>query len=258
MDANWLEVDGPLVTDFTVQGELAGKKAAIAISDNAHVKNIRIGTGAKLSGDIESSWVYDDEKITTIIDGKVVQDTEMFRDWFVDQELTTRLSFEGTGLAYDGNITGVENMRLFISGDLAYGGTAQVLSATVEKRGSLFGGTYDLVPDGAVHNESPALGYSFPYIGSEYSSPKILTIKKELKNVGLFTNHGTIGAASKDTALQITGDLLSDGTLQAYAGGTGGYIDVSGKADINGSTLAAEGMLPGDTVTVLTAGVQRS
>ena len=78
-------------------------------------------------------------------------------------------------------------------------------------------------------------------------------IEKELKNVGLFTNHGTIGAASKDTVMKITGDLLSDGTLQAYAGGAGGYIDVTGKADINGSTLAAEGMLPGDTFTVLAA-----
>lgn len=89
------------------------------------------------------------------------------------------------------------------------------------------------------------MGYTLPY--------SIMGNAKELKNVGLFTNHGTIGAASKDTTMKITGNLVSDGTLQAYAGGTGGYIDVSGKADINGSTLAAKGMLPGDTVTVLTA-----
>ncbi len=255
-DANLLDVDGPLVTDFTVQGELAGQKAAIAISDNAYVKNIHIGMGAKLSGDIVSRWVYDDEKITKFVDGTEMWDLVMFRQYYGDDELTTRLSFEGTGLAYDGNITGVENMRLFVSGDLAYGGTAQVLSATVEKGGSLFGGSYNLIPDGAVRNESPAVGYSFPYIGLEYSYPNIFMIEKELKNVGLFTNHGTIGAASKDTVMKITGDLLSDGTLKAYAGGTGGFIDVSGKADINGSDVKVANWgdaLPGDSIKVVKA-----
>ena len=247
LNADLMDIDGPLVTDFTVQGELAGQKAAIEISDNAYVKNIHIGTGAKLSGDIISRWVYDDEKITRVIDGKVVQDTAMWRMYYGGGEMTTRLAFEGTGLTYDGNITGTENMRLFVSGDLVYGGTAQVLSATVEKGGSLFGGTHNLIPDDAVRNEPPAMGYSFPYIFGR---------KKELQNVGLFTNHGTIGAASKDTTMKITGDLVSDGTLQAYAGGTGGYIDVSGRADINGSDVKVANWgdaLPGESITVVKA-----
>ena len=246
--ADLLEVDGPLVTDFTVQGELTGKKAAIAISDNAYVKNIHIGTGAKLSGDIVSRWVYDDEKIMKVVDGKVVQDLAMYRQYFGDDELTTRLSFEGTGLAYEGNITGAENMRLFVSGDLAYGGTAKVLSATVETGGNLFGGTYDLVPEKAVQNAAPAMGYALPYT--------IMGSAKELQNVGLFTNHGTIGAASKDTKMKIVGDLVSDGMLQGYAGGTGGYIDVSGKADINGSDVKVANWgdaLPGDSIKVVKA-----
>ena len=248
LNAALLELDGPLVTDFTVQGELSGKKAAIAISDNAYVKNIRIGTGAKLSGGIVSRWVYDDDKITTVIDGTEMKDPAMRREYYGDDELTTRLSFEGTGLAYDGNITGVENMRLFVSGDLAYGGTAKVLSATVEKGGSLFGGAYNLIPDGAVQNAAPAMGYALPNT--------IMGNAKELKNVGLFTNHGTIGAASKDTTMQITGDLVSDGTLQAYAGGTGGYIDVSGKADISGSDVTVANWsdaLPDESITVVKA-----
>ena len=247
LNAVLFDVKGPLVTDFTVQGELAGQKAAIAISDNAYVKNIRIGTGAKISGDIVSRWVYDDDKITQVIDGTRMHDPAMFRQCKRGTDLTTRLAFEGTGLSYDGNITGVENMRLFVSGDLVYGGTAQVLSATVEKGGSLFGGTYHLVPDGAVHNESPALGYSFPYMFESM---------QELKNVGLFTNHGTIGAASKDATMKIFGDLLSDGTLQAYAGGAGGYIDVSGKADINGSDVTVANWneaLPGESIKVVKA-----
>ena len=248
LDSDWVETDGPLATDFTVQGELSGKKAAIAISDNAFVKNIHIGTGAKLSGDIISRWVYDDDKITTVIYGEVLPDPAMQRQYDGNDELTTRLSFEGTGLVYNGNITGADNMRLNVSGSLAYGGTARVLSAMVEKGGSLFGGTYDLIPDGAVCNASSAVGYSLPY--------KLNGNSKELQNVGLFTNHGTFGACAKDATLRIHGDLLSDGTLLAWAGGSAGHIAVSGRAKIDGSDVQVANwseVLPDETVTVLTA-----
>ena len=195
-----------------------------------------------------SRWVYDDDKITTVIYGEVLPDPAMQRQYDGNDELTTRLSFEGAGLTYNGNITGADNMRLNVSGGLLYGGTAKVLSAAVEKGGSLLGGTYDLIPDGAVRNASPAVGYSLPY--------KINGSSKELQNVGLFTNHGTIGAATKDTTLRINGDLLSDGTLLAWAGGGAGHIAVSGRANIDGSDVQVANwgdVLPDEKVTVLTA-----
>ncbi len=248
LDSDWVETDGPLATDFTVRGELSGKKAAIAISDNAFVKNIHIGTGAKLSGDIVSRWVYDDDKITTVINGETLPDPGMARQYDGNDELTTRLSFEGTGLTYNGNITGADNMRLNVSGGLLYGGTAKVLSAAVEKGGSLFGGTYDLIPGGAVRDASSAVGYSLPY--------KLNGNPKELQSVGLFTNHGTISAAMKNTKLRINGDLLSDGTLLAWAGGSAGHIAVSGRANIEGSDVQVANwndVLPDEKITVLTA-----
>ena len=248
LDSDWVETDGPLATDFTVRGELSGKKAAIAISDNAFVKNIHIGTGAKLSGDIVSRWVYDDDKITTVINGETLPDPGMARQYDGNDELTTRLSFEGTGLTYNGNITGADNMRLNVSGGLVYGGTAKVLSATVEKGGSLFGGTYDLIPGGAVRDASSAVGYSLPY--------KLNGNPKELQNVGMFTNHGTIGATDKNSSLRIHGDLLSDGTLLAWAGGSAGHIAVSGRANIEGSDVQVANwndVLPDEKITVLTA-----
>lgn len=45
-----------LVENFNVEGTLEGKKAAIYISDNAHVKNINILRGAQINGDIISKW----------------------------------------------------------------------------------------------------------------------------------------------------------------------------------------------------------
>ncbi len=177
----------------------------------------------------------------------------MARQYEGDEELTTRLSFEGTGLTYNGNITGADNMRLNVSGSLVYGGTAKVLSATLEKGGSLFGGTYDLIPGGAVRDASSAVGYSLPY--------KLNGNPKELQNVGLFTNHGTIGATDKNSSLRIHGDLLSDGTLLAWAGGSAGHIAVSGRANIDGSDVQVANwseVLPDETVTVLTASIENN
>ena len=45
-----------LVSDFNVSGTLEGEKAAIYISDNAHVKNINLKDGAVINGDIISEW----------------------------------------------------------------------------------------------------------------------------------------------------------------------------------------------------------
>ena len=45
-----------LVSIFNVNGTLEGSKAAIYISDNAHVENININNGAHIEGDIISEW----------------------------------------------------------------------------------------------------------------------------------------------------------------------------------------------------------
>ena len=50
------ETRDALVDEFNVAGTLEGKKAAIYISDNAHVKNINILEGAQIKGDIISEW----------------------------------------------------------------------------------------------------------------------------------------------------------------------------------------------------------
>ncbi|MBR6625565.1 MAG: autotransporter outer membrane beta-barrel domain-containing protein, partial [Mailhella sp.] len=49
-------LEGPLVDSFDVSGRLAGKRAAIYISENAHVGQINILNGARIEGDIISEW----------------------------------------------------------------------------------------------------------------------------------------------------------------------------------------------------------
>ncbi len=139
-DASSVDVNGPLVSEFTVRGELAGSDAAIRIGSGAFVRKIRIGEGASVSGDIVSDWIYDDRKLEKTLG--FAYGFDMHRQYAGSGELVTDLSFEGSGLSYDGDITGQDNMRLDVSGSLAYAGTASVLSATVRKGAVLSGGTY--------------------------------------------------------------------------------------------------------------------
>ena len=235
--ASKVGLNGPLAREFSVSGALAGKKAAIHMGEGSYVESIRIGDGASISGPIISEWLYSDEQLRKA--KGIVYGLPLARQYTGSGELTTRLSFEGKGLSYGGDISGQENMRLAVSGSLLYSGTAKVLSASVEKGGALFGGTYVLQsPDDASHK----LAY------------KMRDAKRVLQGVGLFTSEGAFGAASASSAARIKGDLQSRGILAARADGNGhAGITVSGTADVQGSTAIALNALPGETYAAVTA-----
>lgn len=127
----------------------------------------------------------------------------------------TDLNFNTT-LDYNGKISGAENINLRVNkSTLNFSGKANVLNVEVMKGAKLFGGKF---------------------------------------NVGkVFINHGTIGAGSADTNLIINGDLISDGTLQKINGGKAGLIVVRGTANVEGSTVTTDSLLPNETATVLIA-----
>ncbi|MDO4219149.1 MAG: hypothetical protein Q4C78_04075 [Synergistaceae bacterium] len=50
------EVDGALAKEVNIKGKLSGTKAAIYISENAHVEEINIFNTAEINGDIISNW----------------------------------------------------------------------------------------------------------------------------------------------------------------------------------------------------------
>ena len=149
--------------------------------------------------------------------------------------LVTNLNFNAD-MSYNGAITGPDNMKLNVkNGTLTYTGSADVVGVTVAEGATLLGGSY------TVHDMSEKAAADF-------------VSKLDNTDKGNFINHGTIGAADKDSSMKITGDLISDGTLQAVAGGSAGDIVVSGEAAIDGSDVRIVDAMPGDRVTVLTAG----
>ena len=127
----------------------------------------------------------------------------------------TELNFN-TSMNYDGNILGTGNINLHVKeGTLNFGGAADVLKAEVGGGANLFGGTF--------------------------------------KVDDTFINYGTIGAGSSDKNLIINGNLISKGTLKRFSGGKAGLIIVRGTANVEGSTVITDSLLPNETATVLTA-----
>ena len=236
---NQLEINGPLVDTFTVYGKLSGTKAAIYISDNAYVKNVIIGSGAELQGDILNEWLYDFKDLSAIGMG------DMARQYTGTEDLTTSLVFTGNALSYGGNITGQKNTRFTIAtGDLTYTGTAQALSATVEEAATMYGNaTFDLQVPTDITNHT--LNYALTFMD------------KDLTGVGLFNNHGLVVLTTGN--ITIKGDFVSDGTLGLVTttqGTKANQLAVSGTAAVTGTKLIANGAmsyLPQTTYTFLVA-----
>ena len=140
-----------------------------------------------------------------------------------DPALVTNLNIN-SDLEYAGKIFGADNIKIHIKdGTLKFSGTANVLSVDVGLGAQLFGGTFNL-------NQQSADSTS-----------------------GTFVNHGTMAAGTPDTNLVINGDLISDGVLQKVSGGSAGSIIVNGHANVEGSTVTTDSLLPDETATVLVA-----
>lgn len=241
------ELNGEIVTDFNLSGKISGGKNAVYIANNAFVKNINVNNGAEINGDITSDWKHftEDEgvfsRVVQVVDTEEGNVSEIIPlvipyggtlhiyNMYVP-DLVTNLNFNST-MAYSGNITGADNIKMNILGnDLVYGGTANVLNVNVAKGAGLFGGTFNLNDVSA----NLAEGFSDD-------------------TTGKFYNHGTIGSAYSDKTMTINGDLISDGTLSGYGGGSLGNIVVNGAANVEGSTISAVNLAPDESMTVLTA-----
>ena len=239
------ELNGAMVDSYNLSGTLVGTDNAIYIGKNAFVKNININEGASVKGNITSDWKqfgteasegsYDANGTNVDVlrvqyNGKTEGNGYDYHLYIPD--LVTNLNFNAD-MTYNYNITGEDNMKLNVTGGkLLYGGSADVVGVTVAKEAELYDGSYTL------HDMTTSVAADFTLDSTD---------------TGNFINHGTIGASSADTSMSITGNLISDGTLSAYGGGTAGHIDVSGDANVNGSTITVMNALPNENWTALEA-----
>lgn len=207
----------PLVNDLNLSGTIHGNNA-IYIGKNSFVRDININAGAEIFGNIISDWNIAN-RLNPLLPNDTTQiefDGKLYDAAQFNPDLVTNLNFNAD-LSYDGNIFGAKSLNMRINGGtLNFSGAANVVGVTVNDAAKLFGGTFTL-------------------------------------NGGQFVNHGTIGAHSPDTNLIINGNLISDGFLQKRSGGSAGTIIVHGAANVEGSTVTTDTLLPNETATVLIA-----
>ncbi len=226
------ELNGALVGDFNLSGNLRGGEHAIYIGKNAFVRNVNINKGATLEGDIVSEW-----KHFTAADGflstypvALQYGGNSFDATKYIPDLVTNLNFN-TSLEYGGNISGADNIKLNVNaGDFKFSGAADILGVEVMRGAKIYGGTFTL------HDMSADIAEGFTDTAT-----------------GKFVNHGLIAAGTPHTNLVINGDLISDGVIHKVSGGEGGTIIVNGNADVEGSTVTTDSLLPNQTETVLIA-----
>lgn len=119
------ENQSALVENFDVNGTLEGEKAAIYISDNAHVENININDGAQIKGDIISEW----NSVSSVEEAKVkINDGGTWRPVDTDNPdefYYTTLNASGN-IIIDGNIKGdneiYNTLKMINTGNITFQG----------------------------------------------------------------------------------------------------------------------------------------
>ena len=234
------ELNGALVKEYNLNSSLSGAQHAIYIGKNAFVRDININKGASIQGDIVSDWKHfatdgsydipkqaDQGKKAEALAIQYNGNSYAYNTYIPD--LTTNLNINAD-ISYDADISGPDNMRLNVNnGTFSYGGTADVVAVHVAKDAELLGGSY-------VLND----------MSSRMADGMTDT-------TGVMVNEGTIGPLNADSNMNIQGNLDSTGTLQAFSGGKGGDIVISGTANIEGSKIVVKNLAPGETETAIRA-----
>lgn len=164
------ELEGPLVERFDVSGSVAGRAAAIYISENAYVKEINIMSGAEITGDIISGWnPYDPRVQAPQGDPAQLMTSLTFgykADAYGNATYTPDDDFE---MYYQNDINGADSLRVSLAGGtLHYQGDINVNSFAL-----LNNSIFDIMPgkgsmveaesidlaDGVLSFNPPAFSY---------------------------------------------------------------------------------------------------
>jgi hypothetical protein len=211
-------LNGPLVANVNITGHLEGQRAAIYISDNAHVQNINVMAGADIVGPILSNYKASDTsgkpRLTRLTFGRKAHTLGIATD-ALDPDFS---------LSYTGSLSGKDSFF-----PIFYGGTTKWL-----------GGHHDIfaltIKEGAT----------------VHAHGKIVLSKGLLSNAGTLVA-GDPNATDPYTTLMIEGSYTQDssGALavlfknDAATGFKTTLLDISGKATLGGTLyLYPSGFFP--------------
>ena len=224
------DIQGALVENFNVAGNLTGSKAAIYISPNAYVKNINILEGAEITGDIISEWnpneiIYQNEDAEDAIAPLLPEDDDGL----------THLNF---GYASDAS----GNFLLDGEGQLvADANYEKELSNNILGKDSL---VIDLWAGELTTRGTSAVNIVHVADGSDtqYTNTGDLTINSSLVVEDTFVNEGTLQTSFDE-----------DGKSMEISGSNNGKAYLTGTATNNGTFVlnAEEGLYKAETTISL-------
>ncbi|MGZ2402923.1 autotransporter outer membrane beta-barrel domain-containing protein [Rhizobium ruizarguesonis] len=142
------EVSGPLVKTFDLSGRVAGRDAAIYMSENGFAGQINVMQGAGITGDIISNYAQKDDEGHLRI-------TDLNFGLKSDREgHSTRIADRDFRITYDGNIIG-NNLSLRIDGgSTQFTGNHRLYDVTVAPSATLSGkGSYLVDAERQFHND---------------------------------------------------------------------------------------------------------
>lgn len=239
------ELDGPLVSTFDLTGRLAGRYAAIYVSENGYVGQINVMRGASLVGNIVSDYVRRDPagalRLTELSFGQAAD---------VDGR-ATELADPAFRLRYDGNITGRNLSLQWLGGTSLFTGDHLVHDASVAPGATLMGnGRYTLAASQAFTNH----GTVAPLLNG---ADRRLTLNGDYVQTSSGTLHIELDATRTFSQLSVNGHATLDGTLAIapqrgwYAGGFGVAVDEMVSATTTSGMFAnVTGLLDSPTLRV--------
>ncbi|HWD12625.1 MAG TPA: autotransporter domain-containing protein [Pseudochrobactrum sp.] len=220
------ELEGALVSTFDLTGRVAGRQAAIFMSENALVGRINVMQGANITGDIISNYEEEDEngdlRLTNLSFG-LKADREGRSTGNADADFR---------LTYNGNMTG-SNLALQIDGGIAqFSGNHDLFNVAVAQGATLAGqGLYQIDTAQQFRNAgvvNPSVAGTAITINGDYVQ----------------ADSGTLQLAFNDqkalSQLIVHGQATLDGTL-AFAPVKGWYQ--------NGFSVTSDAWLSADTMS---------
>ncbi len=239
----WSELNGALVSNFDLTGRVAGRQAAIYMSENAYVEDINIMQGASITGKIISDYQEKDESSNLRL-------TQLRFGLKADsQGSVTSQADENFRISYADNIVGKNLSLQFLGGTSVLTGHHDLYDVIVQKGTTLAGsGAYTIMNDRFFNNygtlysslTGDAITINGNYVQTESGQLK-LTFNNEKQISSLIVNgHADLNGAIAfkplrgfyNNGFSITSDQWLQTDTQSH-----GFTDVS--TAISSPTLSA-------------------
>ena len=232
-------LNGPLVKQCNINGTIEGSEASIYISKNAYVKEINIGTGTTIKGDIISEWnpkgMLFSESDPVFLENRLPAN----EDGLTNININQTMSFSDNIIGSESLVLNVANGKNFSSGQDSISPYALRTVSTASTDSSPIVDVYRInVNTGATYNNSANL-YVRDTTAPSSSTDGAITI-----DGGHFNNSGNLIVGNGQGTISVT----NNGTFtQSEAGSLTTTIDGSGNSTkialANNGTASLNGTL---------------